>query len=170
MGQAGRSDRADSHAGRTGRQIMSRRKRMMGDLDQDIRDFIERETQDNIGRGMSPEEARYTALRKFGNVTRVKEETWEVWSFVWLEQMWQDVRFGLRVLRKSPGFTSVGALTLALGIGASTAIFSIVDAVLLRSLPFRSPSSLIALHEGLPKMGYPKMSFSPPDYAIFSRQ
>ena len=73
---------------------------MMEDLDQDIRDFIERETQDNIERGMPPEEARYAALRKFGNVTRVKEDTWEVWSFVWLEQFWQDVRFGLRMLAK----------------------------------------------------------------------
>ncbi|MGA2074762.1 MAG: permease prefix domain 1-containing protein [Terriglobia bacterium] len=71
---------------------MSRRKRMMEDLNQDIRDYIERETQDNIDPGLPPEEARYTALRKFGNVTRVKEETWEVWSFVWLEQLWQDIR------------------------------------------------------------------------------
>src|SRR6516164_11848684 len=106
MGQAGGSDRADSHAGGTGKQIMSRRKRMMGDLDQDIRDFIERETQDNIERGMSSEEARNAALRKFGNVTRVKEETWELWSFVWLEQLWQDLRFGLRMLVKKPGFTA----------------------------------------------------------------
>ena len=75
---------------------MSRRKRMLEDLDQDIRDHIERETQDNIERGMSPEEARYAALRKFGNVTRVKEETREVWSFGWLEQLVQDIRFGLR--------------------------------------------------------------------------
>ena len=80
--------------------FFSRRKRMMEDLDQDIRDYIERETQDNIERGMSPEEAHYAALRKFGNVTRVKEDTWEVWSFVWLEQLWQDVRFGLRQLRR----------------------------------------------------------------------
>ena len=82
---------------------MRRRKQMIEDLDQDIREHIERETQDNIERGMSPEEARYAAVRKFGNVTRVKEETREVWSFVWLEQLGQDIHYGLRMLAKSQG-------------------------------------------------------------------
>jgi putative ABC transport system permease protein len=88
---------------------------MLQDLDQDIRDHIERETEDNIGRGMSPEEARYAALRKFGNVTRIREETREAWTVVWLEELWQDISFGLRMLVKSPALTVIVAMTLALG-------------------------------------------------------
>src|SRR5947207_1566850 len=148
MGQTGRSDRAHSPPRKAGRQIMSRRKRMLEELDQDIRDHIEKETQDNIERGMPPEEARYAAVRKFGNVTRVKEETREVWSFVCLEQLLQDIQFGLRMLRKSPGFAAVAILTLVLGIGANTAIFSLIDSVMLRALPVENPSQLVLLKWG----------------------
>src|SRR5271170_7590031 len=149
---------------------MKGRKNMLEDLDQDIREHIERETQDNIDRGMSPEEARFAAMRKFGNVTRVKEETREVWSFVWLEQLLEDIRFGVRMLRKSPGFTAVAVLTLALGIGANTYIFSIVDALLLRPLEFPGPARIVALWERLPASGVERNELSPANFLDWKAQ
>ncbi|HXA65869.1 MAG TPA: ABC transporter permease [Bryobacteraceae bacterium] len=140
---------------------MFRRKRMLQQLDDEIREHIETETQDNIERGMSPEEARYAAVRKFGNVTRVKEDTREVWSSVWLEQLLQDVRFAVRMLRKSPGFTAVAIFTLALGIGANSAMFSVVNGILLRSLPFKEPSRLVTVLDTKPSKGVDWLYVSP---------
>jgi putative ABC transport system permease protein len=126
---------------------VTRRKRILDDLDQEIHDHIERETQDNVERGMSPEEARYAAMRKFGNVNASEGRGTRGWSVVWLEQSLQDVRCALRMLRKSLGFTLVAALTLALGIAANTAVFSVFESVLLRPLPFQDSERRFAIWE-----------------------
>jgi predicted permease len=121
------------------------KKHPLSDLDTDIRDHIERETQDNVERGMLPKEARYAALRKFGNVTLHQEDVRAVWISVWLDQLRQDVGYALRSMVKNPAFTTLVALSLALGIGANTAIFSFMDSILLRSLPVTDPASLVVV-------------------------
>jgi putative ABC transport system permease protein len=122
---------------------MMRHTRALHDLDQDIRDHIARETRENLERGMSPEDARGAALRRFGNVLRVKEDTRRVWIPLWFEQVCQDGRYTLRTLRRTPGFAALVVVTLALGIGMNTAVFSVLNGVLLRPLSYPQPERLV---------------------------
>ncbi len=145
------------------RQLFSRR-RLYGELSDEIREHLEEKIEELVAEGMSRKEVAAAARREFGNVGLVEEDSREVWRWPSIENLVADVRNGLRILRKNPGFTAVAVLTLALGIGANTAIFGVVNAVLLRPLPFKQPSRLMMLFEGIPKLGFPRMGFSAPDF------
>jgi putative ABC transport system permease protein len=123
------------------------RGRAESELDEEIRAHLEMEIERNIADGMAPEDARLAARRSFGSVALSKEDTRAMWGLRSLEILWQDLRYGVRMLFKNPGFTTITVLTLSLGIGANTAIFTLLDKVLIRPLPVERPDQLVTFVE-----------------------
>lgn len=122
-----------------------RREKLRGAIEEELRYHLDARTSDNRARGMSPEEARVEAVRRFGGQAIALENSRDADIFVWVETVLQDVRYGLRSLRANPGITAVALVSLALAIGANTAIFSVVNAVLLRTLPYHDPERIAML-------------------------
>jgi predicted permease len=122
-------------------------KKKDADLERELRSDLELEEEEQREGGVSEEEARYAALRAFGNPTLIREQTSAIWSWNWLESLARDLRFSLRALRRTPGFTVIAILVMALGIGANVALFTVVRGVLLQPLPFHDPDRLVMLYE-----------------------
>jgi putative ABC transport system permease protein len=145
------------------------RKRKLDDFTSEIQAHLQLEIERLRDQGLSEEQARATARRSFGNVLHAEEQFYESRHWLWWDHFWQDVRYGLRALRKSPGFSAVVALTMALGIGATTAIFSVVDAALLRPLPYPQPEQLVTIEDDLPGGGARDVGMSEPEWQDLHR-
>ena len=147
-----------------------RRRRLYDDLSAEIHEHVEEKIDELVAGGMSREDATRVARREFGNVTLLEERSREVWQWPSLENLFMDVRYGLRMLRKNPGFTAVAIITLALGIGANTAIFSLVNTVLLRPLPYTDAAKLMTVWGYNRSRGFNTDLVSPLDFADWRSQ
>jgi putative ABC transport system permease protein len=125
-----------------------RREELSNELDDELRAHMEMRAADNLSAGMSERDARYDALKRFGNVTLLKERTREMDLMGWIETAAQDLKFAARMLRKSPGFTAIAVMTLALGIGANTAMFTVVESVMVRQLPYAHAARMVSIGVG----------------------
>src|SRR5215471_10843885 len=132
------------------------------EIEAELQFHLEMRTEENIRSGMTPEEAGSEAQKRFGPAGRIKEDGYDVRGGRWLETIWRDTRYAIRLLIKRPGFTVVAILTLGLGIGANTAIFSVINALLLRPLPIERPGELVTLNTTFE--GHSFTTFSYPNY------
>jgi predicted permease len=145
------------------------RERRTRELADELRTHLEMAESDRIARGESPSDAAANARREFGNVGLVQEIARDRWAGVSMERFVQDVRVALRMLRRAPGFATVAVLTIALGIGATTAIFSVVDATLLHPLPYPHPEQLVRIQDDLPGVGAQDVGMSTPEWQDLQR-
>src|SRR6516162_2827643 len=127
--------------------MLLRRRNAAARLDQELQFHLEQQVAENLAAGMEPAEARSRALRLFGNPTLLREEAQSSWSWNSLDKVWRDIRYGARTLRRSPGFATLAVTVMALGIGATTSLFTIVRSVLLNPLPFQDPDKLVMVYE-----------------------
>ena len=144
-----------------------RRARRERELDEEVRSHLEMLAEENRRQGMSPEEARYAALRSFGGVEQTKERYRHQRGLPSVESFFQDIQYGLRQFRRNPGFTAVAVVTLALGIGANTAIFTVINAVVLRPLPYPNPGRIVWVTEIMPQSG--RETVLTPEYAAWAK-
>jgi hypothetical protein len=142
------------------------RDRLDRDLEEEMRAHMEMSAEENRENGMRPDDVRYAAQRQFGNPTLLHETSREMWGWRVVEELALDVRFALRMLRKTPGFTATVVLTLALGVGVMTGIFSVIDSLLLRPLPFPDSDRLVSLYYRTTD-GLVLDSWSYPDFEYF---
>jgi len=139
-------------------------------LNTEVQFHLDQQIAENIDAGMAPDEARAAALRLFGNPTLLQEEARSTWSWNWLEGLWRDLRYGARTLLRTPGFSFTAILVMALGIGATSSLFTIVRSVLLRPLPFRDPHKLVMLYEHFRESQFPYNVVSPADFRDWRAQ
>ena len=148
---------------------LSGRGKFDAEMDAEMRTHLELRIERNLGAGMSAEEARYAAQRDFGGLDQLKEKAREQRGGIWLGHLIQDLRYGLRLLRKSPGFTATAVLTLALGIGACSTVFSVIDAVVLHPFSYPKLDRLMAVHGVVTSNGF-QGRVSPADFFDYRRQ